>query len=190
MYVWRGLVFAVIIVGLTNLPGCAQTSVASQGVMVAYQQLQRGDARAAIGTLKAALKADPGNGDARRLLGVALLREGQGVLAVQVLEGAVRQEPDNAMGVSLLGDAYAGCGSGQAAVSCYARALRQAPGLSQATVGLARAYLLAGEPDRAQNAARQGLEKSPAPETRRQLLRILEKAQQVQVSASGQGGPG
>jgi len=111
-------------------------------VEAAWDLLAKGQRAQAIAVLREAIKAEPGNGDARLLLGSVLLEEKQAAESIEELKEAVRLKPDSSEARNALGEAYSAFGYPKAARPEFEQAVRIDPRFAQAHVNLASVLLL------------------------------------------------
>lgn len=115
----------------------------------AWALAARGNRAAAISITRELVKKEPGNADARLLLGSLLSEEGQRQDAIEQLKEAVHIRPNSAEAWNTLGEAYKDFGRGKAARGSFEQAVKLNPNYGVAQLNLGAALLGAGEPDAA-----------------------------------------
>jgi tetratricopeptide (TPR) repeat protein len=93
---------------------------------------QQGDLAGAEARYHAVLQSDPGNVDARHLLGLAALQRGQPEVAVRLIGEAIAAAPNAPHFHNNLGSAERAAGRPEAALRCYDRAIALAPDYAEA----------------------------------------------------------
>jgi Tfp pilus assembly protein PilF len=94
-----------------------------EGYQRALQLLERGDARGAEAELRGIQKRWPGEVNSQRVLGVALLAQGQNSAGIACLEAAIKAAPDFAHAKVDLALAYRGQGMLEPALHLLREAL-------------------------------------------------------------------
>ena len=129
---------------------CA-ASLLAQGKPVeeAWALLAKGQRPQAIRLLYDIIKANPGDADARLLLGSVLQEEGDRTGSIAQLTEAVRLRPRSAEAQNALGEAFNAFGDAKAARGPFEKAVSLDPGFAQAHVNLGLVLQQAGELDQA-----------------------------------------
>jgi tetratricopeptide (TPR) repeat protein len=107
------------------------------------------------------LLGEPRNGDALRLLGVALARMGQTQEAVVMLAGAAQIQPNNFALHSNLGNALSALGRYAEAIACYDRALALKPGVASSYRGRGLAQMRLNQLDAALSSLEEAVRLAP-----------------------------
>lgn len=123
-------------------------------INLARAQLSAGQAEAAEGQLREALRLDPASADARYNLGVILARSGRVEAAEAAYREAVRLRPSYAEAWNNLGGLRLARGDHDEALVLFRRALETRPRYADAQANLALALLEAGRTDEAVGVAR------------------------------------
>jgi protein O-GlcNAc transferase len=125
---------------------CAGLLFAQQApVESAWDLLRRGERKEAVRTLNRIVAAQPGNADARLLLGSILAEDGDRAGALGQLTEAVRLRPQSAEAHNALGEAYNGFGETKPARGEFEKAVALDPAFAQAQVNLGQVLILEGE---------------------------------------------
>lgn len=114
-------------------------------VETAWELLAKGQRAQAIGVLQEILKSQPGDADARLLLGSVLAEDGDRTGAIAQLTEAVRLRPRSAEAQNALGEAYSRFGDAKLARGAFEKAIACDPGFAAARVNLAPILLDSGE---------------------------------------------
>lgn len=108
-------------------------------------QMRRGNYDYAIKFFIAAIKQNPSDLQARRLLADALIAAGRGKEAIQQLNIVSTAEPEKAIDLCAKAEAYSQLGENKIALRLYKKALLADCQSNKARIGLARTLLIAGE---------------------------------------------
>jgi tetratricopeptide (TPR) repeat protein len=103
---------------------------------------QRGEA---IHLLQSLIVTEPGNTDARLLLGSLLMEEGDKASSLEQLKTAVKQRPRSEEAQNALGEAYNKFGETAAAETAFAKAVAIRPDYGVAQLNLGQALVLQGD---------------------------------------------
>jgi tetratricopeptide (TPR) repeat protein len=115
----------------------------------------------AIGELRAAVRMDPGDGDAHEDLGIALARSGQVSAAAAEFRAVLQSEPERADAHDNLGNALVELGQNPEAIAEFREALRLRPASAVTHYNLAFALQRAGRPAEAANEYREAIRLDP-----------------------------
>jgi len=115
---------AVAVLSAAHDAGCADAAIES---FLAVLHWRRGDIEASASHAEAAIRLDPGDGDARTVLAHARLARGRWAEAASGLEAGLRARPDDADLHAALAYAYERMGRGPDAVREYDRAVALDP---------------------------------------------------------------
>jgi tetratricopeptide (TPR) repeat protein len=132
-YTWLACALALV----------AQTNRLEQ----AWALLAKGQRSQAISLLSDLVKANPGDADARLLLGSVLQEEGDRAGSLAQLTEAVKLRPGSAEAQNALGEAFLAFGDANAARTPFEKAAALDAGFAQAQVNLGLVLLEAGEFD-------------------------------------------
>jgi tetratricopeptide (TPR) repeat protein len=111
----------------------------------AWDLLAKGERKQAIRALHDILKTNPGDADARLLLGSVLAEDGERSESIAQLTEAVRLRPQSAEARNALGEAFNGFGETKAARGAFEKAVALDPAFAQARVNLGSVLVQAGE---------------------------------------------
>lgn len=114
-------------------------------VEAAWDLLAKGQRGQAVGLLERILGANPGDGEARLLLGSILVEDGKGSEAIAQLKEAVRLLPRSPLAHNALGEAFNGVGDMSAARPEFEKAVALDPKFAQAHANLGLVLVQAGE---------------------------------------------
>ncbi len=129
---------------------CEMSLWAQKGpVEEAWALLGKGQRPQAIRLLYETVKAEPGNADARLLLGSVLQEEGDAAGSIAQLTEAVKLRPGSAEAQDALGEAFNAAGDTKAARGPFQKAVAIDPKFAQAQLNLGLVLLDAGELDQA-----------------------------------------
>ena len=135
-----------MIARLTLVLLCASSWAAQRSpVEDAWSLLAKGQRAEAIRLLNDVIKANPGNADARLLLGSVLQETGDRDGSIAQLTEAVRLRPRSAEAQNALGEAYNAFGDLEAARPHFEKAVQLDPKLAQAHINLGAVLVQAGE---------------------------------------------
>ena len=126
-------------------------------------------------TLREALKADPGNGDASHGLGLSLVRQKRLRDAIPELARAAQRRPDAPRYAYVYGVALHEAGDTRRALNVLKRAHERHPADREIVVALAEYHRQAGDRKAAIAWARKLVEMSPGDPEARRLLQALER---------------
>ncbi len=128
------------------LLACASITLAQRPpVEEAWNLLAKGERPEAVRLLYGIIKTDPGNADARLLLGSVLMEEGRRSESLTQLSEAVRLRPDSAQAQNALGEALDAFGETQAARGPFQKAVALNPRFAVAQVNLGLVLLKSGD---------------------------------------------
>ncbi len=131
---------------LLLLIACAGLAMAQKpSVETAWQLLAQGKRDEAVAYLRDLTRAEPGNPDARLLLGNVLMEAGQRDESIAQLREAVRLAPKSAEAHNSLGEAYQAFGDPQAARPEFEQAVTIDPRHAQAQANLGEVLLRQNE---------------------------------------------
>jgi tetratricopeptide (TPR) repeat protein len=111
----------------------------------AWDLLAKGEHKQAIQALHEILKTNPGDADARLLLGSVLAEDGERSESIAQLTEAVRLRPQSAEVRNALGEAFNGFGETKAARETFEKAVALGPAFAPARVNLGSILAQAGE---------------------------------------------
>ena len=111
----------------------------------AWDLLAKGERTQAIQVLHEILKTNPGDADARLLLGSILAEAGDRSEAIAQLTEAVRLRPQSAEARNALGEAFNGSGETKAARGAFEKAVALDPAFAPARTNLGLLLVQAGE---------------------------------------------
>lgn len=111
----------------------------------AWDLLAKGERQQAVRALHQILKTNPGDADARLLLGSILAEDGERSESIAQLTEAVRLRPQSAETRNALGEALNGFGETKTAREAFEKAVALDPAFAQARVNLALVLVQAGE---------------------------------------------
>ena len=114
-------------------------------VETAWGLVAKGQRAEAVNLLRGIVKTDPGNADARLLLGSLLMEDGRREESIAQLKEGVRLRPKSAEAHNALGEACNAFGETKAAQAEFERAVQLNPQFAQAHVNLAVVLLPQGE---------------------------------------------
>ncbi len=125
---------------------CAGWLVAQNAsVEPAWTLLREGHKREAVALLRRLVRENPGNADARLLLGSVLMEEGQRDESIAQLTEAVRLRPHSAEAQNALGEAYNAFDDPKSARAPFERAIAIDPKFATARVNLGAVLIQTGE---------------------------------------------
>jgi tetratricopeptide (TPR) repeat protein len=122
---------------------------AQQPLDRAWQLAASGKRQEAIRVLRAFVKTNPANADARLLLGSLLMEAGEKTESIDQLTAAVRLRPQSAEAENALGEAYNKFGDTKSAQSAFEKAVALKPDYGIAQSNLGRTMLASGESPKA-----------------------------------------
>ena len=131
------VLFALLLAGLA---AAEQPSIENARALLA-----KGELKEAVVILQEVATAEPGNVDARILLGTALSLQGRRSESIKQLLEAVRLQPDSALAYNTLGMVLSRFVETNAAREAFEKALQVDPNLAEARVNLALVLAQAGE---------------------------------------------
>lgn len=149
-----------------------------QQIERAYQLINKRGYREAVTILKAVVKAEPRNIQARRYMAFALNRLGMANEAVEQMKVVTGLSPGSAEDLATLAESYALSGENQKAAATYKAALAANPALEKCRSGLVKAYIASGDSAAARNACVEGIRNSRDPKVRKQLNGFLNQLQE------------
>jgi protein O-GlcNAc transferase len=114
-------------------------------VETAWDLLRRGERKEAVRTLNQIVEAQPGDADARLLLGSILAEDHDRAGAIAQLTEAVRLRPQSAEAHNALGEAFNGFGETRSARGEFEKAVALDPAFAQAQVNLGQVLMLEGK---------------------------------------------
>jgi tetratricopeptide (TPR) repeat protein len=125
---------------------CAGLLLAQRApVEAAWDLLAKGERKQAISALHEILKTNPGDADARLLLGSILAEDGERSESIAQLSEGVRLRPQSAEARNALGEAFKGFGEMKMARGAFEEAVALDPAFAQARENLGQALVQAGE---------------------------------------------
>src|SRR5687767_8285687 len=127
MFILRAPQSALAVAATLLLAACSQSALNDYNLGV--DAIERGDSTAALSHFDAAVRASPGDSDARANYGVTLLATGHTHEALTQLEAAADLAPEDPVIRVNLAEAHKAAGNFSAARSEYENALRRNSGM-------------------------------------------------------------
>ncbi len=125
---------------------CAVVLLAQRApVENAWDLLRKGERKQAVGLLYQIIKTNPGDVDARLLLGSILAEDGERSESIAQLTDAVKLRPNSAEAQNALGEAFNGFGEPKSARGAFEKAVALDPAFAQAQQNLGMVLVQAGE---------------------------------------------
>jgi predicted Zn-dependent protease len=165
---------SLVLAGAATLCQTAFSSELSvQLVTRGSTQIDHGNYTTAISILSTALKQNPCDLEARRLLSSAFIGAGREKEAIQQLESIVRVAPGDVRDMVMMAVAFYQAGDTKTSIACYKKALNQDPASGPAGIGLARALMSTGDLKAAAAVCNNALRLGQETQIRQQFVDLL-----------------
>lgn len=154
----------------------APTEAVADDVKRGWQLVNRGMQRQAVEAFRAALKANPDDGNAHNGLGFALLNAGNVAEAKTHFEACLKIDPNAFGAMNGLARCHKAQGKNDEAIALWEQLVKKSPGVNAGTVGLAQTYYELKQYDKAIPYLEQVAKANPDDADARRKLEAARKA--------------